>query len=160
MHWTKEDLPEYYRMMEELRVLDAGYVAGRDSQTALLNEADQILLRYGGDPNLYTAQREDGGGYTLAQFLYENDLTEEAIFEKGREYLLSHTSYSEKELQNASFIAGTQFDNCDQPESTKIHPTLLVLLEKENGEGMRWYFQFDLDLNITDFEESENNIHG
>lgn len=160
MFWTKDDLPEFYRMMDELRALDAGYVAGRDSESALLNEADKVLLRYGGDPAIYTAQREDSGDYTLAQFLYDNDLTEEAIIEKGKAYLLSATVCAEEDLKQASFLVGTQYDDTSDPGTGSMHPTLLVLLEKENDHGMMWYFHFDLDLNITLFEEQEGNIHG
>lgn len=160
MFWKKDDLPEYYRMMDELRALDAGYVAGRDSESELLNRADQVQLRYGGDPNLYTAQRVDNGVYTMAQFLYEHNLTEEAIIGEGMEYLLSHASYTKKELNQATFLVGTMFDDPINPDQRKIHPTLLVLLEKENGQGMRLYFQFDLDMNVTQFEETEGDIHG
>ncbi len=160
MFWTKEDLPEYYRMLEELRALDAGYVAGRDSESDLLNKADQIMLRYGGDLDLYTAQRKDSGVYTMAQFLYEHDLDEEVIIEKGEKYLLAHTSSSEDELSQAVFLVGTMFDDPADPDERKIHPTLLVLLEEKNGQGIRWYLQFDLDLNVTQFEETRENING
>ena len=160
MFWTKDDLPEYYRMMDELRTLDAGYVAGRDSESDLLNKADQIMRRYGGSPDLYTAQREDNGVYTMAQFLYEHNLTEEAIIEKGKEYLLTHTSCSENDLKQATFLVGTMFDDPVNPDERKIHPTLLVLLEEKNNQSIRWYFQFDLEMNVTQFEESKENING
>ncbi|MBO2517608.1 MAG: hypothetical protein CW338_10140 [Clostridiales bacterium] len=160
MFWTKDDLPEYYRMMEELRALDAAYVAGRDPENTLLNEADKVMLRYGGDPALYTAQRPDTGGYTFAQFLYDHHLTEEEIIEKGRAYLVSHTVYTETDLKRACFCPGTAYNDPEDPDPGRLHPTLLVLLETKNDEGMRWYFQFDLDLNIVQFDESEGNIHG
>lgn len=160
MLWTKDDLPEYYRMMNELQALDAGFVAGRDSESALLNEADRVLLRYGGDPTLYTAQQTDCGTETLDQFLYNHGMTEEEIINKGFTYLLAHTSYSEDKLKQAVFLVGTMFDDMENPEQNKIHPTLLVILDEGNGQGMRWYFQFDLDLNVIQFEETKGNING
>lgn len=160
MFWTGDDLPEYYRMMDELRALDADYVAGRDSETELLNKADKVMLAYGGDPVLYTAQRADNREYTLDQYLYEHHLTEKDITGKGMSYLLSHTSYSEEELGKAAFLVGTMFDDMENPDPDKTHPTLLVLLDKENGNGIKWYFQFDFDLNIINFEETKGNING
>ena len=160
MFWTKEDLPEYYRMLKELCALDAGYVAGRDSQSALLNEADRVMLSYGGEPGLYTTERTEEKEYTIDQFLYEHEMTGEEIIQKGFAFLLSHTACSEEELKQAVFLVGTMFDDMENPDPDKIHPTLLVLMKMENDQEMRWYFHFDLDLNVTRFEETRENING
>ncbi|MCQ2457658.1 MAG: hypothetical protein MJ142_02875, partial [Clostridia bacterium] len=98
--------------------------------------------------------------YTLDQFLYEHNLTEEAVIEKGREYILAHTSCSEDELKQAAFIVGTMFDDPVNPDQHRIHPTLLVILDNGDNAGIRWDMQFDMDLNIIHFEETTENING
>ncbi len=159
--WTGADLPEYEALIDELRALDAGYVSGRDSLNALHNRADEVMLRHGGDPQLYTADRDENDGvYTLDRFLYEHQLTEDMIHAKGLSYLLENTSYTEEELKHASFITGTRYDDTDHPDQNRQYPTLLVLLEKEKGRGMVWFFHFDTELNITQFEETEEDLHG
>ena len=52
------------------------------------------------------------------------------------------------------------FDDPVNPDERKVHPTLLVLLEENNSQSIRWYFQFDLEMNVTQFEESKENING
>ena len=63
-------------------------------------------------------------------------------------------------MKQAAFLVGTMYDDPVNPDERKIHPTLLVLLEEKNGQGIRWYFRFDLELNVTQFEETRENING
>ena len=76
------------------------------------------------------------------------------------EYLLAHTTCSEDELKQAVFLVGTMFDDPVNPDQRKIHPTLLVLPEEKNDQDIRWYLQFDLELNVTQLEETHKNING
>ena len=159
--WSKEDLPEYYQMMADLKALDDGYVAGRDSLNALMNEADRLMLSYRGNPELYTASREDDSDvFTVEKFLYRHNLTREQIQEKGTEYLLEHTAYTQEELGKASFVCDAAYDDSNHPDMEKTHPKLLVILGKEDDSCVTLIIEFDLNLHVTGFEEFEGPSNG
>ena len=153
-NWTKDDLPEYRAMLEELRQLDEACRTCALTQVQAENEADRVMLRYGGDSAFYSADRPEqpDGEMTFAQWLYQNGLTEEMISEAGIAYITEHSAYTRQQLAGAVFLPGTMSDDIEHPDAH--HPTLLVQLT-HGGTKTEWYLQFDMDLQVTYCDESE-----